>query len=91
VIDPDSRYADSSVVSIDNVNGVPVSTIVPDAPAIRTFTYTPYLFTGADRIDNMASRFYGDPTAWWHIADGNPEILDWSNVPLGTIIRIPDL
>lgn len=91
MIDPGSRYANSSVVSIDNAAGIPIATIVPAPPGIYSFTYTSYLFTGADRLDNLASRFYGDPTVWWNIARGNPEILDWSNVPPGTTIRIPDI
>jgi hypothetical protein len=79
------------VVSIDNAAGVPIATIVPAPPGIYSFTYTPYQFTGADRLDNLANLFYGDPMAWWNIAQGNPEILDWSNVAPGTLIRIPDI
>jgi phage tail protein X len=78
-------------VGIDNASGSPISTIVPSSPSDYTFTYSPYQFTGADRLDNLANSFYGDPAAWWSIADANPEILDWSNVAPGTIIRIPDL
>jgi phage tail protein X len=91
MIDPGSRYATSTVVGIDKADGTSISTIVPSPPVVYTFTYSPYQFTGADRIDNLANTFYGSPQAWWSIADANPEILDWSNVAPGTIIRIPDL
>jgi|TARA_R100000081_G_scaffold66606_1_gene34400 nucleoid-associated protein YgaU len=40
-----------------------------------------------DRCDNLATRFYGDPTLWWFIARVNN--LTTNNIPAGTSIRIP--
>ena len=40
-----------------------------------------------DRCDNLANRFYGDPTLWWFIARVNN--LTTNNIPAGTSIRIP--
>ena len=40
-----------------------------------------------DRCDNLATRFYGDPTLWWFIARINN--LTTNNIPAGTSIRIP--
>ncbi len=40
-----------------------------------------------DRCDNLAVRFYGDPTLWWFIARVNN--LTTNNIPAGTSIRIP--
>lgn len=31
-----------------------------------------YAARAQDRIDLLADRAYGDPGAWWHIADANP-------------------
>ena len=42
-----------------------------------------------DRIDIVATRFYGDPEQWWRIMDANPEIFDPLTIPIGTKIRIP--
>jgi phage tail protein X len=91
MISPDSRYINNVVTLIDNSEGQAIATIVPNAPANVFFTYTPYQFTGADRIDNLAYQFYGDSDVWWAIANANPEVLDWSNVTPGTILRIPDI
>ena len=41
-----------------------------------------------DRIDNVATRFYGEPNLWWVILDMNPEILNPQNIPPGTQLRI---
>ena len=40
-----------------------------------------------DRCDNLATRFYGDPTLWWFIARVNN--LTTNNIPAGTSLRIP--
>ena len=40
-----------------------------------------------DRCDNLANRFYGDPTLWWFIARVNN--LTTNNIPAGTSLRIP--
>ena len=40
-----------------------------------------------DRCDNLAFRFYGDPTLWWFIAKINN--LNSMNIPTGTNLRIP--
>lgn len=40
-----------------------------------------------DRLDNLATIFYGDPSLWWYIAQANS--LKTFNVPAGTSLRIP--
>ena len=40
-----------------------------------------------DRCDNLAYRFYGNPTFWWFIAKVNN--LNSNNIPAGTSLRIP--
>ena len=40
-----------------------------------------------DRCDNLANRFYGNPTLWWFIAKVNN--LTTNNIPAGTSLRIP--
>ena len=40
-----------------------------------------------DRCDNLANRFYGDPTLWWFIAKVNN--LTTNNISAGTSLRIP--
>lgn len=84
-----SRYADSTLVTI-NKNGISVQTITPSSPETYTFNYIYYILKGTERIDTVSYAFYGDATLWWKIADANPEILNWSALPGGTIIRIPN-
>ena len=90
MISPNSRYAQSTVIAL-TINGQDRATIVPGIQQPYTFNYTTYQVTALDRIDNLAYSFYQDASKWFRIADANPQILDWSNVPVGTIIRVPFL
>lgn len=83
-----SRYANSAVSVVSSARG-DLLTILPPDPAPKVFNFTYMLVTEGDRIDLMAHRIYGDDTLWWIIANANPEIMDWSNVPAGTVLRIP--
>ena len=46
-----------------------------------------FLAQEGDRCDNLAQRFYGDPTLWWYIAKANN--LTFMTIPVGTRLRIP--
>lgn len=43
----------------------------------------------AERIDRLATRFYGDPTLWWVIAVANSMEILPTALNEGDIIRIP--
>ena len=40
-----------------------------------------------DRLDNLSTIFYGDPSYWWYIANTNGIVT--LNIPTGTSLRIP--
>jgi hypothetical protein len=43
-----------------------------------------------DRLDNLASQFYGDPSLWWVIQTANPDLpKDSLYTTLGYQLRIP--
>lgn len=48
-----------------------------------------YSRTG-DRLDLLASQFYGDSRKWWIIASANNLGAGSYNIPAGLQIRIPD-
>lgn len=85
-----SRYLDSPIIVL-NVGGKNRQVIGVGPQSAYAFTFQNYQVTGADRPDTLAFDFYGDETKWFAIADANPEILDWSVMPVGKIIRIPNL
>lgn len=83
-----SRYEDSTLATLV-VSNRDRQIIVAGPQSPYTFTFQQYQVTGADRPDSLAVDFYEDESKWYAIADANPEILDWTNMPVGQIIRIP--
>lgn len=90
MISSTSRYSDSTLITSVTDSGISVQSITPSSQQSYTFTYVYHTFNGSDRMDSLSYAFYGDPTLWWKIGDANPEILDWSSVTPGTLIRIPN-
>ena len=89
MITAESRYRDSLVVNVAKPDGTDVQVITPSSATAYTFNFIYYIASAGDRIDTIANAFYGDPTQWYVVADANPEILDWSVIDPGTLLRIP--
>lgn len=88
-IDPGSRYATAEVLAVTDRAGITRQTLVPRLRGARGFTVLDYAWNEGDRPDLVAGRAYGDETMWWVLAQANPQILDWTEVPPGTIVRVP--
>ena len=94
MIQPNGRYASSSVVTIeapDEFGGGDVAVVVPSQAVAYSFSYVAYQVRIGDRIDSLAYQFYTDATLWWRIAQANPEILWWDDLTPATVIRIPQI
>ena len=85
-----SRYADTKInkVKIDSSNNSVQkyeTTIYQEIPETNDDIFV--VTQEGDRLDNLASRFYGNPQLWWFIARVNN--LKTNNIPAGTSLRIP--
>ena len=89
MIGPTSRYATSTVSVVEDDRGKHQSVNIP-APTDKTVSFTYYQVEATDRVDMLAFNLYGSGQFWWVLADANPEILDWTDLTPGTIIRIPN-
>jgi hypothetical protein len=89
MIAANSRYADSALVTLPGPSGSNVIVITPGQAVPYTFKYVYYITKATDRIDEIANAYFSDPSQWYRIGDANPQIMDWSDIPPGTIIRIP--
>lgn len=70
---PTSRYAKQPVLAADRGDGVTVRYVLPrwlPDPAVMTVA-TRHRTVEGDRLDLIAFRNLGNPTAWWMIADAN--------------------
>lgn len=86
----DSRYAKGKIfVANDARTGEYPVTVFRRFPYTYT-TFVHYVWVERDRIDLIANIFLGDPGKWWVIMDYNPEIIDPFDIPIGTVLRIPN-
>jgi hypothetical protein len=84
-----SRYAGSATQTIQVSPTDLRVTIVLGAIRAWAFNFTYYQVISGDRIDLLGRFFFSDDTQWWRIAEANPDILDWTRLVPGTVLRIP--
>lgn len=84
-----SRYTKAKVCRFIDRNGVLRKGIAVPWPAQLLVNFTEYRWQAGDRVDLVAAAFYDDPNAWHVIAQANPEIMVWDEVPIGYVIRVP--
>lgn len=86
----DSRYATGRLAkTLDSRDNTPKVTVFRQFPGAIS-TYYLYTWKQRDRIDVVAHTLLGDPNLWWLIMDYNPEVIDPLNIPIGTVLRIPN-
>ena len=50
-----------------------------------------HVYVEGERLDQIASKYYQNPKSWWLIPEYNPEIVDFTAITPGTILRIPNV
>ena len=87
----DSRYATGTLYSAWNTRKLDTDVFVKRVfPSNRT-KYFMYTWQESDRIELVAYRFFKTPAVWWKIMDYNPEIGNPFDIPVGTVLRIPNV
>lgn len=86
-----SRYANNKIVAVTDSNGKVRPTIVIEPPGEQRINYATYTWQDGDQIEYLAWSAYRDEQAWWVIADANPEIMFWNDLPRGTEVRVPSV
>lgn len=84
-----SRYQRNLTALVNDRAGNPQQFIVRRAPVTLTIQVNDYLWRQSDRADSIAAGYYGSESSWWMYAEANPQILDWSDVPPGSQVRVP--
>jgi hypothetical protein len=76
MIGRDSRYANAPRAEIDSAEGRRTAYVVPPIlPAPDSYEVARLVpLRDHDRSDLLAAQAYGDPLAWWLIANANPVI-----------------
>ena len=56
---------------------------------IGKISWQEHIYSQGERLDQLATRYYGRPDFWWLIPEYNPIITDFDNIVPGTVLRIP--
>ncbi|MGV9847828.1 hypothetical protein ACWDWU_03350 [Streptomyces sp. NPDC003442] len=89
-----SRYHDAEIGIHTQPDGTPVRyakrRLLPPISEADEDTAT-HIVSSGERPDHLGQRYFGDPAAWWRIADANP-VLDPRELTAepGEEIAIPD-
>lgn len=90
MIATNSRYISDLVVRVQDANGNWNLAVYTSIPADQRIQYIYHTMTQGDTLTQLAYYAYNDDTLWWYIANANPEVQYWDDVPAGTVIRIPN-
>lgn len=85
-----SRYVSSKVCRVQDSTGNWNLAICRSVPTDKKVNYRWHTMRQTDDLCKIAYAVYNDSLLWWVIADANPEVLYWDQVPMGTLIRIPE-
>lgn len=85
-----SRYEYSTVDYVStNLNGDEDPIVFYSITPLSNVSYYEHQYVSGERLDQLAFQYYKDASYWWIIPEANPQITDFTNIPNGTIIRMP--
>ena len=84
-----SRYERSNVEFFEGADGTPRQVLSLPFPDPVSFAATQHVVSEGERMESIAALYYRDPTAWWVIAQANPEQFFPEKLSPGVVLRIP--
>ena len=87
-----SRYEYSTVdFFATEPNGVENPVVFYTFSELGLVRYWIHEYVEGERLDQIAYKYYQKPEYWWIIPEYNPELEDITNIPSGTLLRIPNV
>ncbi|MFI7083871.1 hypothetical protein ACIBUR_09720 [Streptomyces anulatus] len=84
-----SRYQRHATALVKDRHGRLQLAIMHRGPESRSLRVSDFRWRGDERVDDVSTRYYGSESSWWMVAEANPQILDWTQVPAGMQIMVP--
>jgi len=87
-----SRYEYSTIDFISKTVGGYANPIVfYQFSTLGKINYFEHSYLPGERLDQIAATYYKNPEFWWLIPEFNPQITDFTNIPVGTVLKIPNV
>ena len=82
----DSRFRTTALYAVDDEQrwGLPARAKLDDEDQ-----YVIHRASDGERMDQIATRYYGNPRLWWVIAEVNDLFRWWDEIETGVEIKIP--
>ena len=87
-----SRYEYSVVDFVSKtVSGDANPIVFYEFTNLGAVTYYEHTYVQGERLEQLAAKYYKNPQYWWIIPEFNPQISDFTNIPNGTVLKIPNV
>jgi nucleoid-associated protein YgaU len=85
-----SRYEYSTVDYVSTkLNGPENPIVFYYLSSFSKVSYYEHNYVKGERLDQIAAKYYKNPGYWWVIPEFNPQIVDFTNIPEGAVIKVP--
>lgn len=85
-----SRYSDATIDYFTKQEYGPATPVVLyKFDALSNISFFTHIYNDGETLHALSQKYFRRPDFWWAIAEYNPEIVDFTNIPAGTVIRIP--
>lgn len=85
-----SRYYNQLIDYVSFTNGGNANPIVfYEFDVLGNAQWLEHIYQYGERLDSLADTYYSRPELWWLIAEYNPKVKDFLNIPAGSVLRIP--
>ena len=87
-----SRYEYSTIDFVSTVpNGDANPIVFYYMTKLGRVNYYEHIYVEGERLDQIANKYYTNPDYWWIIPEFNPQVKDFTNIPAGTVLKIPNV
>jgi hypothetical protein len=85
-----SRYSDAVVDYFSKEEyGTATPIVIYAFDSLERVSFFTHIYSQGETLHALSQKYFRRPDLWWTIAEYNPEIVDFTNIPTGTIMRIP--
>lgn len=87
-----SRYSDAIVDYFTKEEYGPATPVVIyKFDSLKRVSYFTHIYTTGETLHGLSQKYFRRPDLWWAIAEYNPEVVDFTNIASGTLLRIPSV
>ena len=85
-----SRYSDAVVDYFTKQEyGIATPIVIYKFDSLSSVSFFTHTYNEGETLHALSQRYFRRPDLWWAIAEYNPEIVDFTQIEAGTVLRIP--